>query len=237
MPAALRSKPPRNKTALPARGETGDRTPLIDAAERCYARLGIGAATMADIALEAGISRRTLYRQFASHEQILNAVVRRAIDRFWQQFHDAHSGIDDFCDYLVEALIYTLKYAPKTKTHRMLFDQAMLPLVNKIYIDNRDYLRDQARALDAVYQRTRHRAGTRQDLNMQMVCEWFNRLAVSFLATPSAFYRSETELRALLSAMLAPALRHDPAARPGAPARKGRAPAKKKAAKSKARAK
>ena len=199
MPTAIR------KTATPVRAV--GHSALIDAAERCYARLGIDGATMADIALEAGISRRTLYRQFAAREQILNAVMRRAIDRFWEQFHAAHSGIDDFCDYLVAALIYTIKYAPKTKTHRMLFDQAVLPLVNSMYIDNRDYLRDQARALGVVYQRTRHRPGTRQDLDMLMVCEWFNRLAVSFLATPSAFYRSEKALRELFTAMLAPAIR------------------------------
>lgn len=211
MPAANRNKPGQRACAAAARGDAS--SALIDAAERCYARLGIGATTMEDIAAEAGISRRTLYRYFASHDQVLNAVARRAIDRFWEQFHASHQGITDFCDYLVEALIYTIKYAPRTKTHRILFDQGMLPLVNSMYIANPDYLRDQARAFGEVYERSCRQTGTRGGLDMLMVCEWFNRLAVSFLATPSVFHHSEAELRELFSAMLAPALRNGTAGR------------------------
>jgi AcrR family transcriptional regulator len=180
---------------------------LIDAAERCYARLGVRAATMADIAEEAGISRRTLYRSFSSHEDILGAVMRRAIQRFWDQFNATHGHLDDFCDILVEALIYTIKFAPKTKTHRVLFDPSMILLVNDFYINNAEYVREQAIAMNAVYQRTRHSPGTKQDLDMVMVCEWFNRLAVSFLVTSSSFFHSEQKLRALLATMFEPALR------------------------------
>lgn len=187
--------------------EDSFRTSLIDAAERCYARIGIKTATMVDIAEEAGTSRRTLYRSFPSHEEILSAVVQRSVRRFWDRFDKNYNHIEDFCELLVEALIYTIKFAPKTKTHRVLFDPSMLPFVNDLYISNEAYVREQAIALDAAYQRTRHFPGTKQDLDMIMVCEWFDRLAVSFLATPSVFFRSETELRALFAVMFEPAIR------------------------------
>lgn len=212
--------------SMEERIENPGHSSLIDAAERCYARLGIRASTMVDIAEEAGISRRTLYRSFPSHEDILTAVVQRSIWRFWDQFDKKYNHIEDFCELLVEALIYTIKFAPKTKTHRVLFDSSMLPFVNDLYISNEAYVREQAVALDAAYQRTRNFPGTGQDLDMIMVCEWFDRLAVSFLTTPSVFFRSEKELRALFVAMFAPAIRETSPAT-GTAARKPKKASKK----------
>jgi AcrR family transcriptional regulator len=189
-----------------------DQAAMINAAERCYNRLGINVATMDDIAAEAGISRRTLYRYMGGSKDILNKVTRRAVDRFWVKFHEDYGQAEDFCEYLVDGLIYTLKHAPKTRMHRLLFDQSLMPLVNAMYIDNPEYVRYQARILGEVYERLKTRPGTRQDLDMLMVCEWHNRLMVSFLSAPSAFFRSERELRLLFSAMLAPAIRCNGAA-------------------------
>lgn len=189
-----------------------DQAAMIDAAERCYNRLGINVATMDDIAAEAGVSRRTLYRYLGGSKDILHTVTRRAIDRFWVKFHEDYGQAEDFCEYLIDGLIYTLKHAPKTRMHRLLFDQSLMPLVNAMYIDNPKYVRDQVRILGEVYERLKTRPGTRQDLDMLMVCEWQNRLMVSFLSAPSAFFRSERELRHLFSAMLAPAIRCDAAA-------------------------
>lgn len=199
----------REPAAAPEPMATRER--LIQAAEHCYAQRGIDATTMADIAAQAAMTRRTLYRYFATREAMLRAVVRREVERFWQGFHAVHAQRDDFAEYLLAALLYTLKHAPETQSHSFLFDQALLPLVNRIYIDNRDYIVEQAAGFGAIYARDRARADTRirADLDMVMVCEWFNRLAVSYLAAPSPFHRSEAELRAMFRALLLPALRRD----------------------------
>lgn len=185
------------------------RTALIDAAERCYTRMGLQGATMADIAAEAGTSRRTLYRSFPSHDLILEAVIRRGIDRFWERFHAAHRHIEDFSEFLVEAMIYAIKHAPKTKTHSVIYHPASLAMVNKLYIDNAAYLRDQARQFGEVYERTRHSPGTRQNLDMLIICEWWNRMVVSHQAAPSPFFRSEKDMRVMFTATIVPVVRSD----------------------------
>ncbi len=43
-------------------------------------------------------------------------------------------------------------------------------------------------------------------LDMEMISEWFNRLTLSYLATPSASYKSRTQLQQLRSVMVKPAL-------------------------------
>lgn len=176
---------------------------LLDAARTCYARQGIAKTTMADIASEAKVTRRTVYRYFASHQQILNGVVHREAYQFWTRLHGYLSTAETFDDYLVEALIYTLKHAPETPTHRFLFDQSILPVVHEMYLSNEEMLRLAADNLRPVYERL----APGGKLDLLMVTEWFNRVVVSYLATPSPFFHSEEELRDLFRTMLSPALR------------------------------
>lgn len=198
------------------------RTRLIDAAEHCYGQLGVNATNMADIAAHALIARRTVYRYFANREAMLNAVVRREVSRFWESFHTTQKKFDDLGVYLVEALVFTLKHAPTTNSHRFLFNEEVLPLVNKMYIDNRQHTLERVEVLRTIYQNHLKRGGIRTKLDLIMLCEWFNRLAVSYLAAPSPFYRSERELRALFRAMLLPVIADDkkPAPKPAARAKK-----------------
>jgi AcrR family transcriptional regulator len=182
------------------------RARLIDAAEHCYGGLGVNATNMADIAAHAEITRRTVYRYFANREEMLDAVVRREVARFWDSFHATQKRFDDLGRYLVEALIFTLKHAPTTRSHRFLFNEEVLPLVNRMYIDNRQHTLERVAVLRIIYENNLQRGGIRPKLDLIMLCEWFNRLAVSYLAAPSPFYRSEKELRALFRAMLLPVI-------------------------------
>jgi AcrR family transcriptional regulator len=191
----------------PASDDT--RTRLIDAAEHCYGRLGVNATGMAEIAAHARIARRTVYRYFANREEMLDAVVRREVARFWDSFHATQKHFDDLGRYLVEALIFTLKHAPTTHSHRFLFNEEVLPLVNRMYIDNRQHTLERVAVLRIVYENNLRRGGVRPKLDLIMLCEWFNRLAVSYLAAPSPFYQSEKELRGLFRAMLLPIIADD----------------------------
>lgn len=201
-----RSTAPSKVSAAAVDSTQETRTRLIEAAAYCYAKLGIRAANMADIAEHAQIARRTLYRYFGSREAMLDAVVRREVECFWESFDATQKKFDDLGHYLVEALVFTLRHAPTTRSHNFLFNEDVLPLVNKMYIDNRQHTLDRVAVLQTIYERHLQRGGIRRKLDLIMLCEWFNRLAVSYLAAPSPFYRSEDELRKLFRAMLLPVI-------------------------------
>jgi AcrR family transcriptional regulator len=87
------------------------RTSLLDAAcdqlnERRWANV-----TMADVALAAGVSRQTLYKQFGSREEFARVLVNRETDRLLsavEQAVNAHredlvSALVDVFDVLVQA--------------------------------------------------------------------------------------------------------------------------------------
>jgi AcrR family transcriptional regulator len=59
--------------------ETPER--ILEAAERCMNRYGF-AASMGDVASEAGLSRGSVYRHFGDRDALVQAVLARAADRF-----------------------------------------------------------------------------------------------------------------------------------------------------------
>jgi AcrR family transcriptional regulator len=56
------------------------RNNLLDAASRIFARQGYDAASVEDIAFEAGIGKPTVYRYFPSKEALFEAVFGQALD-------------------------------------------------------------------------------------------------------------------------------------------------------------
>ncbi len=175
---------------------------LLNAAKACYARQGIGGTTMEDIAREAKVTRRTVYRHFGSHQEVVKGVVYREVGLFWNQLQQHLESVESFDEYLLEALVFIIKHAPETPTHSFLFNQEILPLVNQLYLSSGDFISERAEILRPVYERF-HPDG---DMDLVMVTEWFNRIVISYLATPSPFFQSEDELRQLFAAMLLPAV-------------------------------
>jgi AcrR family transcriptional regulator len=75
--ASPRRRPPYAVAARELLRET-----LFDAARRELSGRRWNEVTMADIALAAGVSRQTLYKEFGSREQFARALVLREADRF-----------------------------------------------------------------------------------------------------------------------------------------------------------
>ena len=69
----------------PARGLAGRRGTeerILDAAERCMGRLGLGRVSMADVAAQAGVSRGSVYLHFGDRASLVDAVLARVATRF-----------------------------------------------------------------------------------------------------------------------------------------------------------
>jgi TetR/AcrR family transcriptional regulator of autoinduction and epiphytic fitness len=60
----------------------GSREAIVEAAQRLFLERGFGAVSMDDLALAAGVARRTLYNQFASKEEIFREVLLKVSDQF-----------------------------------------------------------------------------------------------------------------------------------------------------------
>jgi AcrR family transcriptional regulator len=95
------------------------RDELLDAALRLFVRQGVGATTVADIAIEAGVAKGSLYRYFAAKEALLSALK----DRFFEQMMQC---VSDAVDAMPDAGFFERADAAIGVSTRFLFDQADL---------------------------------------------------------------------------------------------------------------
>jgi AcrR family transcriptional regulator len=82
-------------------------TEILDAALRCFVRTGFRAASMRDIAGEAGVSLGLLYRYFANKAAIVAAVIEMDSSDFVEQLQSLMQGnlnLNVLLDFLVEEI-------------------------------------------------------------------------------------------------------------------------------------
>lgn len=84
---------------------------LLDAAEACFARLGFDKTTVDDVADEAGVSRRTVYRYVAGRDELLSGVLARATDRLTTALADGLDPSASLGDVIVEAMAQVVALA------------------------------------------------------------------------------------------------------------------------------
>lgn len=77
---------------------------LLDAAERAFARKGLGGAALEDIADTAGYTRGAIYAHFGSKEELFLAVIERQRQRFLDGFADVISSFERLGDLDLDEL-------------------------------------------------------------------------------------------------------------------------------------
>lgn len=85
---------------------TKTRQRLVEVARELFARKGLEATTMNDIALASGKGRRTLYTYFRNKEDIYDAVIEGELERLSERM-DEVSGMDAPPEEKMLRLIYT----------------------------------------------------------------------------------------------------------------------------------
>lgn len=95
----------RASTAAQRDSET-TRTHLLNVAEKCFERYGIGRTTMEDIAAEARVSRPTLYRYFGDRDSLITSISQRRAQKFAGKMRSVFTGFDTFEEKLVEGMLH-----------------------------------------------------------------------------------------------------------------------------------
>jgi AcrR family transcriptional regulator len=85
------------------------RESILDAAEAVFARQGVAATTMAQLAGEAGISRELLYRHFANRDAVASALLARGAERFIAGMAGAPST-GDLVEDLVACALFAIRF-------------------------------------------------------------------------------------------------------------------------------
>ncbi|MFE3054789.1 TetR/AcrR family transcriptional regulator [Nocardia sp. NPDC059239] len=161
------------------------RTRILDAAEEQFRRWGIQRSTMEDVARTAGISRITVYRRFATKEELVERVILREFRRYFDTFLVDIAAAANVGDRVVLGFVSSLRALRGN------------PLIGGLITAEPDHfvsslVGDGGRAVAMVREfvarqlRQEQRAGTiPPDLQVELVAELMVRICASFLAIPS----------------------------------------------------
>lgn len=103
---------------------------IIDAAVACIRKLGARKVSVEDIATEAGISRRTLYRLYPNRRAIMRAVIFHRLGKIATQIQEAMRKCKTFEDCIVTGSVMTIKIARRDEIYVSIADDDSTLVLN-----------------------------------------------------------------------------------------------------------
>lgn len=88
---------------------------VISAAIRCFKKFGSNKTSMSDIAREAGLSRKTLYRMFEDRPALVNHVLFKLLQGMGSKAQKALGKYSDFKSAIVEGSIDCIRIGQREK--------------------------------------------------------------------------------------------------------------------------
>ncbi len=102
------------------------KTKVTDAAIKLFEEFGVQNTSMADIATEAGISRKTLYRVYEDRPSLIEDILNQRLDAIANKIRKKISSFSDVKEALIEGSIISIAAARRDK----LFNNIILEETN-----------------------------------------------------------------------------------------------------------
>jgi AcrR family transcriptional regulator len=173
---------------------------LLEVAARCVARNGIAGTGIAHVALEAGVSRPTVYRYFKDREELIRSVLLQAGLRLANDVREHIRACPEPGEKFVEATTFTLQAIRENPVLRQVWQPAMFDAnVLQGFTQPASIAFTRVALSDIIESVGWDEAGATEAM------EYMLRIILSLLASPEP-NRSPEELREFLRRRLVPAL-------------------------------
>ncbi|MEM7136213.1 MAG: TetR/AcrR family transcriptional regulator [Myxococcota bacterium] len=179
---------------------TAARERLLEVAARCVARDGLNGTGIAHVALEAGVSRPTVYRYFKDRDELIRSVLLQAGLRLANDIRAHMEGFEDPGESAVEAVVYALRSVPANPVLRQVWNP---PVFDALVL--RGFTQPASIAFTRVAFGDFIDGAGWDEKETTEVMEYMLRIIMSFLASPDP-QRSDQELRDLLRRRFLPSL-------------------------------
>ena len=179
---------------------TAARERLLEVAARCIARDGIAGTGIAHVALEAGVSRPTVYRYFKDREELIRSVLLQAGLRLANEVQEHIRAFADPGEKMVEATLFAIRAIRENPVLRQVWQPATFDANVLHGFTQPASITFTRAACSEIIEVTRW-----DEDQAAEGMEFMLRMILSLLAAPEP-HRTEQELREFLRRRLVPAL-------------------------------
>lgn len=152
---------------------------LVRAAEICFDQHGVGKTTMEDVAAMANVSRPTLYRYFKNRDELLLAVLLRALRNFNAEAKELIRRESTFAGAVVKAMTLCVHTGVTDPHVRLLLGPESYGLSSMLVGASPDFYKVAAEVWEPLLRQAVEAGEARSDLDVTAACRWL--LDVAFL--------------------------------------------------------
>lgn len=179
---------------------------ILEAAKKCYLRDGISKTGMKEVSQDAQVARSTLYRYFASKDEVLIAVIKSEMEVANEAIISQLTHISTPADMMVESLLIAFKEVPKRPLLKTVFASDDDPKARRVIWESNIIIELGDHLLEQFIKPAMTLGVLRNEVKPEVMAEWIFRILLSFLTLPSNWIKSDDEMRATLRALLVPVL-------------------------------
>jgi AcrR family transcriptional regulator len=169
-----------------------DRSPnaerILTAAEECFARYGFQKTSMEDIAREAGMSRRSVYRHFPDKAALFNEVAGARALIFLEEIMRRTAELEGLSAQIEEVARLTNRFVREDPISAALRLADPDSLARMVSTEARELLSMAMNAIVPLIETAREQGEVRADLDILRAAEWITRMVFSLIATPSVTF-------------------------------------------------
>jgi TetR/AcrR family transcriptional regulator, repressor for uid operon len=158
---------------------------ILDAAFELFCRIGIQRSTMEDVARRSGVSRITVYRRFATKGALVDQLIRREIQRYFDQFRRDIEHAETAADRVVLGFVSSLRAFRRNPLIGGLMAADPNALVPATIADGGRTLAAVREFVAGQLRREQDAGNVAGDVNVDIVAELMVRVCSSFLVIPS----------------------------------------------------
>ena len=148
------------------------RKAVVDAALKCFRQLGPHKTSMSDIAREAGISRKTLYRMFEDRPALVNQVLFQLLRGMGSKSAGAVAKYSDVKEALIEGSIENIRIAQEEELFQAIILNETSTQMEHFLVQGNDAVRAEIVKIWApVFERGRAEGTLRNDLSDERPAE------------------------------------------------------------------
>ncbi len=177
---------------------------IVEAATACIDRVGLAKTSLSDVAAEAGITRQTVYRYFASLADILGAVALDRVEEFAGRMERHLATFGTAAEVAVESVVFGVRAVPDEPYLGLLLKAGEADVFTVAVTSSQSFALGARILRNVPVDWTA--AGVESDEDFEGLAEMLMRLFLSFLQYPSEPAHTDAELRSLVRRWVGPAL-------------------------------